>query len=229
MPQALLKYNPPIDNPDDFQASHFDDWAATYDQDVALKDPFPFAGYRQVLDTIVRLAKPTRGMRILDVGTGTGNLGQLFAGKGCRLWCTDFSAQMLEHARQKLPGASLLQADLRAGWPADLPDKFDRIVSSYVFHHFSLDQKVNLVRELVNAHLAADGKLIIGDLSFDDGVAELSFAQSVGALWEEEPYWVANESLAALRADGIDAEYVRVSNCAGVYCIEGGDGVRTQD
>jgi hypothetical protein len=55
------------------------------------------------------------------------------------------------------------------------------------------------------------------------------FAVSVGSLWEDEPYWIADESLAALMADGLRVSYNRVSDCAGVYCIEGSDGIRTQD
>jgi len=51
------------------------------------------------------------------------------------------------HARQatqKLPKAHFCLHDLRSEWPAELPGRFERIVSAYVFHHFELEEKVAL-------------------------------------------------------------------------------------
>jgi hypothetical protein len=46
------------------------------------------------------------------------------------------------------------------------------------------------------------------------------FAGSVGSLWEQEHYWLADEALAALRAADINASYEQVSPCAGVYSLD---------
>ena len=48
-----------------------------------------------------------------------------------------------------------------------------------------------------------------------------SFAGSVGDLWEQEDYWLADEALAALEAPDINASYEQVSPCAGVYALQG--------
>jgi putative AdoMet-dependent methyltransferase len=204
---------------DPFSSEEFDPWAETYDHDVATQNKFPFAGYERALDTVVKLAAPEAGMSVLDIGTGTGNLALRFAEHGCELWCTDFSESMLEKAREKLPEAHFLRHDLRTKWPPELDRRFDRIVSAYVFHHFDLNGKVDLCKELVSRHLTDNGRLVIADLSFKDQNAMDAFARSVGDLWEAEPYWLVDGSLPALKNANLKVNYVQVSGCAGVYSI----------
>ena len=204
---------------DPFSPGEFDLWAETYDHDVAALNKFPFDGYERALDTVVNLAAPEQGMSILDIGTGTGNLALRFARRGFELWCTDFSELMLEKARTKLPKAHFVLHDLRADWPAEFDRRFDRIVSAYVFHHFDLSGKVNLCKDLVTRHLVPGGRLVIADLSFQDQKEMNAFAQSVGDLWEVEPFWLVEESLPALQNVGLKVDYVQVSPCAGVYSI----------
>ena len=165
------------------------------------------------------LAAPQAGASVLDLGAGTGNLALRFAERGCKLWCADFSEAMLDKARRKLPGARFVQHDLRAAWPAELDRRFDHIVSAYVFHHFELKKKVKLCLELVSGHLIEDGNLIIADISFPNAKTMKSFAEAVGELWTQEPFWLADEALAALEKADLQAEYVQVSDCAGVYSI----------
>ncbi len=204
---------------DPFSPEDFDPWAENYDRDVATQNQFPFAGYERVLETVVQLAAPSAGMTILDIGTGTGNLAARFGKRGCEVWCSDFSEAMLEKARGKLPGAHFVLHDLRRAWPAELDRRFDRIVSAYVFHHFKLPEKVELCRSLVTQRLTRGGKLVIADISFPDANAMEAFARSVDELWEQEPYWLAEESIAGLTDAGLKAEYVQISGCAGVYRI----------
>jgi putative AdoMet-dependent methyltransferase len=204
---------------DPFPASDFDAWAEAYDEDVASASIFPFAGYADVLQTVLERAGARPGMSVLDLGTGTGNLALLFQQHGCELWCTDFSPLMLGKAQAKLPGAHFTVHDLRAAWPAELDRRFDGIVSAYVFHHFELDEKVRLCRQLVEDHLESQGKLVIADISFPDRAAMAAFARSVGDAWEQEYYWLADESLQALTSAGLNAAYEQVSACAGVYTI----------
>ena len=204
---------------DPFPPSEFDPWAKTYDDDVREQSVFPFDGYARVLETVVQLAEPRTGMSVLDIGTGTGNLAVMFAERGCDLWCTDFSEAMLEKAREKLPQAHFVLADLRADWSPELDRHFDHIVSAYVFHHLELDAKVRVCKELVIKRLTPDGKLIIGDLSFPNKAHMDEFAKSVGDLWDEEFYWLADESVRALEAAGLTVSYHQISACAGVYSI----------
>lgn len=204
---------------DPFPSTDFDPWAETYDQDVVSENAFPFDGYGRALDMIVRLAAPRPGMSVLDLGTGTGNLARRFAELGCAVWCTDFSQAMIEKARLKLPSANFVRHDLRDPWPVELERRFDRIVSAYVFHHFELEVKVSLCRDLAANRLARGGSLIIADISFDDQPTMGAFASSIRELWEPEPYWLADESVRALEEAGLGVEYGRISKCAGLYQI----------
>ena len=86
----------------------FDEWAASYDDSVCLRDGLPFAGYDQVLDRVVQLAAPEPDHRVLDLGIGTGNLALRIARAGCRITGGEFSAAMLAEAARKVPGASRL-------------------------------------------------------------------------------------------------------------------------
>jgi putative AdoMet-dependent methyltransferase len=155
---------------------------------------------------------------VLDLGTGTGNLAVRFTSLGCELWCTDFSTPMLARARQKLPNAHFSLHDLRTDLPAELKRSFDRIVSAYVFHHFEWFEKVRILQGLL-ACLAPGGRMVIGDIAFQDQAALEKVKLEVGDEWEDEFYWLANEAVALLRKAGMKTSYRQVSPCAGVFTI----------
>lgn len=200
------------------RAGIFDRWAERYDRSVQ-SDTGLHEGYGQVLDLVVRSADARPGMRVLDLGIGTGNLAQRFLALGCEVWGTDFSPAMLAKARAKLPQVKLLQMDLLVDrWPEDLArERFDRIVSTYVFHEFDLATKVGLMACLARDQLAPRGHLVIGDVSFPNRRA----LEEAGAdHWDEdEEYWAADEAITACAAAGLEATYTQVSRCGGVFVV----------
>jgi putative AdoMet-dependent methyltransferase len=204
---------------DPFPASDFDDWAETYDRNVLDVSTFPFIGYDLVLNAIVSKTEPQPGLSVLDLGTGTGNLAVPFYEAGCDLWCTDFSESMLSKARLKLQGAHLFLHDLRLPLPVELERTFDRIVSAYVFHHFELEKKADIIRCLSANHLKPGGYIVIGDISFPDAARRDGLRAELGEQWEEEFYWLADEAIAAMEKVGMHAQYEQVSPCAGVFVI----------
>ncbi len=197
----------------------FDQWASFYDQSVKDEAHFPFMGYRKALKTVAHAATTQPGMRVLDVGAGTGNLTELFIKLECSLWAIDFSPEMITELQRKLPQVICVQSDILMGWPVALPSLFERIVSAYVFHHFTLPEKVRLATQFIE-HLAHQGRLILADIAFSSRAAMEEFKKTSLDEWEEEFYWVAEEILPAFNKAGLQATYTPVSACAGVFIIE---------
>lgn len=212
-----LQLNQPANLNDAFPPEDFDEWADKYDRDV-LRGGFPFDGYSQVLETTLRLAEAESGQSILDLGVGTGNLSKLFSQRGCLIYGLDYSARMLELARRKLPEAVLLKADLRQDLPGELDCLFDCIVSAYVFHHFELRLKITLIVRLMQ-FLKPHGRMVISDLAFADRSAMQAIRLQAGLDWEEEFYWIADETLPKLARAGLPGRFEPVSSCAGVFVI----------
>jgi putative AdoMet-dependent methyltransferase len=201
----------------------FDRWAAHYDETVRSSDEFPFAGYDATLDRVTAAASAERGHRVLDLGIGTGNLAKRFASLGCEVWGIDISTEMLTIAEARIPGAHLTRGDIAAGWPSDFPERFERIVSAYVFHHFDLDAKVELLTQLVRGHCSPGGRVVVGDIAFSTkGSLSKARRECERLMDPAEYYWIADEAIAACERAGLRARYEQVSVFAGVFVLQEG-------
>lgn len=207
-------------NQEQLQAE-FDQWAQTYDAE--LRSPtthFPFAGYDQVLATIFQQARAAAGMTVLDLGVGTGNLSKHFVEAGCHVVGADFSSEMLAKARAKFPQMQLVQADLTQDeWPGALNRRFDRIVSNYLFHEFPLNTKIRILSRLARQHLTSGAPIVIGDITFPARAALQITRDEAGERWEDEHYWILDETRAALQPAGWTIDYTQISFCAGIYSL----------
>jgi len=200
----------------------FDRWSSNYDEELIAPKKFPFDGYDQVLSTVLALATVKPEMTILDVGIGTGNLAQYFVEAGCQVWGVDFSSQMIAQSRAKLPQVTLLVADILQGWPDGLPLQFDRIVSSYVLHEFTLAARTQWLYKLATQHLLPAGKIVIGDIMFTTVDIREMMKIKLADRWDnEEFYWAADEALTALEAVGLRCKYAQISSCGGVIEVAG--------
>lgn len=195
----------------------FDDWAHCYDASVASTSSFPFDGYEKALDEVVRLAGVAQGMRILELGIGTGNLAARFMSKGCTVCGVDFSARMLAETRRKLPQARLAQADLLGDWPAEL-GLFDRVVSAYTLHEFCLDAKMDILCRALSRHLSRDGYVVVADIAFPSVAARAKASHRWADAWDgDEFYWAADETMGACARCNLRGTYKQVSPCGGVF------------
>jgi ArsR family transcriptional regulator len=102
---------------------------------------------------------------VLDIGTGTGRMLQLLAGRADRAVGLDSSHSMLAVARANLERADLRNVDLRQGDIYSLPfprDSFDLVVVHQVLHF--LDDPGRAIREAANV-LTPGGRLLIVDFA----------------------------------------------------------------
>lgn len=151
---------------------------------------------------------PFRAM--LDVGTGTGRMLELFVDRYQRALGIDLSPAMLAVARANLERAGIDQARVRLGDVMHLPvlrDSFDLVIIHQVLHF--LDEPARAIAEAAGA-LAAGGRLLIVDfapheleaLRHDHAHRRLGFARGQMAQWitaaglemEEAEDLVAGES-----------------------------------
>lgn len=199
----------------------FDNWAKAYNPAAnSSENDFPFAGYKLVLDEVMRLAEVEPGMRVLDLGIGTGNLAERFLATGCEVWGCDFSAEMLARARAQWPQIHLLKANLLEEWPCELRGPFDRVVSAYVLHHFDLPTKVDLLRRVASQSLAEGGRILIADVAFPTVAVRSAAAQRWADRWDDnEHYMAADETVHACRQIGLQIAYRQVSSCAGIFIV----------
>ncbi len=93
-----------------------DEFAERYRTQAA--DPYGscFSYSRKRLDVWLERYLPARGdgVRLLDIGCGTGEHLARYAARGFEVAGVDGSAKMLEHARANNPGAEIQQADVEA-------------------------------------------------------------------------------------------------------------------
>ena len=107
----------------------YDRWSVLYDEDtnplIPLEEP-----------KVAELLGAVSGLKVLDLGCGTGRQALRLAAAGARVTAVDFSDGMLARARAK-PGAEAV--DFQAhdlGRPLPFPDgAFDRIVCGLVLDH----------------------------------------------------------------------------------------------
>jgi SAM-dependent methyltransferase len=109
----------------------------------------------------LQLAPPVRGMKVLDVGCGTGTGLEIYSQDGCEACGVDLSPAMLKTARKRL-GAG---ADLRLGDAAELPfadGVFDLVLATYTLHAMMREKRGSVLREMIRV-CRGRGRLLITD------------------------------------------------------------------
>jgi ubiquinone/menaquinone biosynthesis C-methylase UbiE len=119
-------------------------------------------------DDIIEEADITVGSTVLDIGCGTGFLtlpATKAVGQTGKVIAIDFSEQMLEHAKENLEKAGLLEhAQFRVGDAERIPlddASVDTVVGNMVLHHCPEPEAA--IREMVRV-LKPNGSLVLADL-----------------------------------------------------------------
>jgi ubiquinone/menaquinone biosynthesis C-methylase UbiE len=128
--------------------------AAGSDWLLPLYDPFTrLLGTASALQRLIGQARLSAGQRVLDLGCGTGALSLLAkrAQPGVEIVGLDPDPKALARARRKAERAGLALA-FEQGFGDELPfadASFDRVLSSFMFHHLESAQKPPVLREVL--------------------------------------------------------------------------------
>lgn len=141
---------------EDYFAEHAERWDAIRSLHVP---------ERQVEAAMLQQAGEGPFRAMLDIGTGTGRMLELFSGRCDRVLGIDLSPAMLSVARANLDRAAIENARVRLGDVLNLPvirDSFDLVVIHQVLHF--LEEPERAIAEAAAA-LAAGGRLLIVDFA----------------------------------------------------------------
>jgi predicted TPR repeat methyltransferase len=108
----------------------FDMYADTFDRDLI--DNLNYQSPRLLAQIIARTVPADARLDILDIGCGTGLMGQCLRALKLTLTGVDLSSKMLEAARQRGIYDRLIESDIVA-FLSTLSDQFDLVVSTDVF------------------------------------------------------------------------------------------------
>ena len=194
-----------------------DEEAPGYDGDVEDESQPVRRGYRSVLSSIGAQVAP--GSTVLDLGSGTGNT-ILALPPDCRVTAVDISIRMTDIARAKLSGRSVsfhTQDILEYVASASLAP-FESIVSTYVLHHLTSEERHELFTLVYNG-TAESIQVLVGDLMFEDTDDRARILDKyrtsdpdVAEGFEEEFYWNVRETEQALSQIGWITMWQRFSD-----------------
>ncbi|RPI54409.1 MAG: class I SAM-dependent methyltransferase, partial [Deltaproteobacteria bacterium] len=109
----------------------------------------------------IRMFPPEKGMKVLDVGCGTGVHLNIYRRFGCELYGIDKSPSMLNVARTRLGD----DADLRLGDATKMPYEsniFDLILCMLVLHEMDQLTRISVIAEMKRV-LKIDGHILLID------------------------------------------------------------------
>ncbi|CEG21328.1 putative methyltransferase [Planococcus massiliensis] len=201
----------------------FDLWAGQYDETVQLSEEnnqYPFAGYKEILNTIYNEIRERENAEVLDIGFGTGILASRLYENGHRIDGIDFSSEMIAIAKAKMPFANLLEWDITKGLPSELAGrKYDAIVSTYALHHLSDEQKVDFLKNLLPL-LSAEGKIYIGDIAFQTRADLEKCRKDSEGYWDESEHYFVYEEIKNSLENLFQCEFYPLSHCGGVIVLD---------
>jgi SAM-dependent methyltransferase len=162
------------------------------------RDGADLAGEARTIDAMV-----PRRARILDAGCGPGRVGGHLAAAGHEVVGVDLDPELIAAAEQDWPGSTWLVGDLAE---LSLPGAFDAIVcAGNVMAFAAPGSRVEILRRM-RAHLAADGRAVVGfgtgrGYAFDEFLADAATAGLVPDMlfgtWDLRPLTDASDFLVA--------------------------------
>ena len=197
-----------------------DDEADGYDR-LVQNDQDPIrTGYRDVLRWVIQEARIDATSRVLELGSGTGNLSALI-GACSELVCVDLSERMEAIAKPKLTHLArrrFIKADILEVFSFEV-GRFDSVISSYAVHHLTPDEKHRLFHCLPTV-LVPGSRAVFGDLMLQNAEErgtkieeylakrDRSTAEAIG----EEFFWQLDSTVTELTKLGFEVSSKRFSH-----------------
>jgi ubiquinone/menaquinone biosynthesis C-methylase UbiE len=125
----------------------------------------PAGGSRRVRQSFVSALDVAPGHRVLELGCGTGQVTALLVATGAEVVAIDPLPAMLDGARRRAPGATIIERDL---FDMEIPGHFDRVVLSFVLHNFDANGRREALRRSGHV-LTAGGQVGILDWAVPSG------------------------------------------------------------
>jgi putative AdoMet-dependent methyltransferase len=142
----------------------FNQWASSYDDTVAGKDPEyreVFEGYDEMLERLASLSKSP----VMEFGVGTANLTRKMIEQKKVVLGVEPSSEMRRIAKVKCPEAAIYDGNFLE-YPT-LLSPIRSIISSFAFHHLTSVEKREALQKF-RERLEDDGEVIFIDTLFKD-------------------------------------------------------------
>lgn len=140
----------------------FDGWAHSYDASVSGEDPEyrdVFEGYETILKEVAHRVSGT----VIEFGTGTGNLTAELIEEGISVIGIEPNTKMRELTAKRFPSIKVIDGDLLQFNSES--ERIDAIVSTYVFHHLTDEEKGVALKKYAEL-LSKEGKIVFADTVF---------------------------------------------------------------
>ncbi|MDC7219709.1 MAG: class I SAM-dependent methyltransferase [Spirochaetales bacterium] len=158
------------------------DWGKTSEDYSKYRQGYPASFYELLKGFGIGLP----GQRILDIGTGTGELALSLASGGATVTGMDIAENQIKAARS-MAQSRRLDIDFRVGTAEELPlneGPFDVITASMCWHYFDKNKAVPRIYDL----LSPSGKLLICSMYWLPYECELAMA-SEELVKKYNPHW----------------------------------------
>ena len=110
---------------------------------------------------VLKMNLPKKGMRVLEVGCGTGLNLKLYQEAGCEIHGIDLSPSMVNAASKKLGE----KADISVGDASQMPyqdNSFDLVVGMFTLHEMPGSIRLPVINEMARV-MKMDGRLLLVD------------------------------------------------------------------
>ena len=188
----------------------FDKWSETYDEDIKDEKTYPFVGYSDIVEEIIYQAE---GEKILDLGVGTGNISKILYDKGYKITGLDFSTEMINKAKEKMPDGEFIVFDGNDSLPRFVED-FDTVIMNYFIHHFNYMKQSEIIEGLMNI----SKKIIIGDVMTKTKEEMIEVKDKNMDSWDDEEFYPIVDEI-ILNYPDYNIEFIKKSYCSGVIVI----------